>query len=137
MMHLEHQIADFLAENPIAVAGASTNRSKYGNMVLRCYLQNGRSAIPVNPHTATVEGLTAVPTLSQCEVVPHAVSIITPPDVTESIVQEALELGIQHLWMQPGAESDAAVAACQEAGINLISGGPCLLVVLGFRNADA
>ena len=34
----------------------------------------------------------------------HGVSIITPPDVTNKIIEEIIELGIQHVWMQPGAE---------------------------------
>jgi pheromone shutdown protein TraB len=35
--------------------------------------------------------------------------------------------------MQPGAESKAAVAAAQAAGLNVIADGSCLLVVLGYR----
>ena len=59
--------------------------------------------------------------------------VITPPKVTEAVVEEAGRLGIKHLWMQPGAESDAAVSRARELGMNVISGGPCVLVVLGFR----
>jgi pheromone shutdown protein TraB len=36
--------------------------------------------------------------------------------------------------MQPGAESDAAVAAAQKAGINVIAGDACVLVVFGFAD---
>jgi hypothetical protein len=36
--------------------------------------------------------------------------------------------------MQPGAESDAAVARAKALGMNVIAGGPCLLVALGFRD---
>ena len=63
----------------------------------------------------------------------HGISIITPPEVTESIVEQAGQLGIKNLWMQPGAENDAAVARATELGMNLISGGPCALVVIGYR----
>jgi uncharacterized protein len=60
-------------------------------------------------------------------------SIITPPAVTEKIVSLAIAHGIRHIWMQPGAESAAAVAACRAAGINVIADGSCLLVVLGYH----
>ena len=133
-MQLETQIADFMAGETFAVAGASSNREKYGNKVLRCYLQKGHTAIPVNPSADEVEGIPAATSLSDIDPKPHGLSIITPPPVTEKVVAEAIELGIKHIWMQPGAESDAAVAACRDAGVNLISGGPCLLVVLGFRD---
>jgi hypothetical protein len=34
--------------------------------------------------------------------------------------------------MQPGAESAAAIQRCQKNNINVIYGGPCILVELGF-----
>ena len=130
------RIERFLAAGPFGVAGASTRRHKYGNKVLRCYIQDGREAWPINPHSTEVEGRTCYPdlaSLSKAQGEVGAVSIITPPAVTEAIVAGAIERGIEHLWMQPGAESPAAVARAEEAGLNVISGGPCLLVVLGFR----
>ena len=49
------------------------------------------------------------------------------------MVREAASLGIRHLWMQPGAESDEAIQAAESLGLEVIAGGPCLLVVLGYR----
>ena len=65
----------------------------------------------------------------------HGVSIITPPDVTNKIIEEVIELGIKHVWMQPGAESPWAITRAKEAGINCIAGGACLLVVLGYKDS--
>ena len=132
-MQLETQIADFLAGDTFAVAGASTDRSKYGNKVLRTYLQQGRSVVPINPTAEQVEELPAVASLTDIDPPPHGLSIITPPAVTDQIVAQAIELGIKHIWMQPGAESESAVDACHAAGVNVIHGGPCLLVVLGYH----
>ncbi len=128
-----HAIAQFLAQKRFAVVGASSDRTKYGNKVLRCYLQHARDAVPVNPKDAVVEGLTAFRSLSDMPGRPDAVSVVTPPKVTESVVEEAGRLGIRHLWMQPGAESEAAVARATALGMNVIAGGPCLLVALGYR----
>jgi predicted CoA-binding protein len=126
-------VEQFLSQSRFAVVGASSDRSKFGNKVLRCYLQHGRDAVPVNPKDAEVEGLPAFKSLSEIDDPPDAVSIITPPKVTESVVEEAGRLGIRHVWMQPGAESDAAVARARQLGMNVVAGGPCLLVALGFR----
>ena len=52
---------------------------------------------------------------------------------TKNIGDIAASVGVRHLWMQPGAESPAALRRCAELGIDLIAGGPCLLVVLGFQ----
>jgi predicted CoA-binding protein len=130
---LQTRIESFLAGAPFAVVGASTDRSKYGNKVLRCYMQNGRVAYPVNPTVTEVEGLKAYPNLRSVPQAVHAISIITPPPVTERIVEEAGELGIKHVWMQPGAESAMAVRRAEELGMSVIAGGACLLVVLGHR----
>jgi predicted CoA-binding protein len=126
-------IDDFLSGEPFAVVGASRDRAKYGNKVLRCYLQNGRRAFPVNPHEREVEGLSAFPDLASLPEPVHGVSIITPPHVTEAVVEEAAAAGVLRLWMQPGAESARAVRRAQELGLSVIAGGPCLLVALGYR----
>jgi len=124
----------FLDAPAFGVVGASPRRDKFGNKVLRCYLQHGRRAIPVNPREAEVEGIAAVAAVEDLPPEVASISIITPPRVTEAAVAAAIAKGIRNVWMQPGAESEAAIAACRAAGIDVIAGGPCLLVVLGFRD---
>ena len=126
-------IQQFLAQKRFAVVGASADRAKYGNKVFRCYQQHGLHAVPVNPKDAIVEGSRAFSMLSKVPSKIDAVSIITPPKVTESVIDEAGKLGIKHVWMQPGAESPAAIEKAKALGMNVIAGGPCLLVALGFR----
>lgn len=131
-------IKSFLDAGPHAVVGASRNRHKYGNKCLRAYLQSEMPVYAVNPNCGDdemVEGLPVYDTLSDLPGPVHGVSIITPPRVTEHIVEQAIALGIRHLWMQPGAESEAAVARARAAGLSVIEGGPCLLVVLGYRES--
>jgi len=48
--------------------------------------------------------------------------------------EEAAGLGIAHLWLQPGAESREVLARARELGLEPIAGGPCVLVVLGYRD---
>jgi predicted CoA-binding protein len=132
-MNMQDRIDLFLSGTPHAVVGASRDRSKYGNKVLRAYVQTNRAVYPVNPLAETVEGLTAYASLADLPETVHGISIITPPDVTESVVKQASRLDITHVWMQPGAESDAAVECAEKHGINLIAGGPCILVLLGYR----
>jgi uncharacterized protein len=132
-MDVQERIEAFLKGDSFAVVGASSDRSKYGNKVLRCYLQNGRKVVAVNPREPEVEGVRCYPDLAALPEPVHGISIITPPPITERIVDEAIAAGIQHLWMQPGAESAKAVRAARDHGLSVISGGPCLLVVLGYR----
>jgi predicted CoA-binding protein len=127
-------IATFLESGPFAVVGASTDRSKYGNKVLRCYLQHGREVYPINSKAPEVEGQKAYAALSALPVPVKAISVITPPAITEQVVREAAAAGVQYIWMQPGAESDAAIRTAEALGMSVIANGPCLLVVLGYRD---
>jgi len=122
----------FLDGSPFAVVGASTDRMKFGNKVLRAYQQQRRDVHPVNPKADEVEGLEAHPDLKSLPTKPHGVSIVTPPKITDRVVDEAIELGIKHIWMQPGAESDSAIKKAEQAGINVIAHGPCVLVQFDF-----
>ena len=132
-MSVTDRIQSFLASGPFAVVGASVNRSKYGNKVLRCYQQHGREVFPINARADEVEGLKAYPSLAALPEPVKAISVITPPAITEQVVRDAAAVGVTHIWMQPGAESDAAIRSAEAAGMAVIAGGPCLLVVLGYH----
>ena len=134
-MTAQDSIQTFLSGKRFAVAGASQDRAKYGNKVLRAYLQNGLDVVPINPNADEVEGLAAIPSLESLAGPVHGISIVTPPALTEEIVMQAVDMGITNIWMQPGAESERAVEHAKRSGANVISGGPCLLVALQYREA--
>lgn len=121
-------VAEFLAGTCYAVVGASRDRAKFGNRVLRAYLAHGREAIPVHPTEAVIEGQPCAASLARLPRPVHGVSIVTPPPVTLRVVEEALALGVRRLWMQPGAEHPEAVARARAAGALVLAYGPCLLV---------
>lgn len=133
MSSVNDVILDFMAGGPYAVVGATSNRDKYGNMVLRAYQRLGHEVYPVNPRAATIEGLKAYPDLKSLPVKVRGVSIITPPAVTERVVEEAAAAGAEFVWMQPGAESEKAVSTGESLGLKVIANGPCYLVLAHFR----
>ena len=104
-MDISKRIETFLASPAFGVVGASSDRNKYGNKVLRCYLQNIRTAIPVNPNASTIEGIEAAASVAELPDAVRSLSIITPPAVTLHIIEAAIEKGIKNVWMQPGAEA--------------------------------
>lgn len=56
-------------------------RIRSNHQVLRCYLQHGRKAIPINPKEQTIENQPCVASLAAMGGDPKdlAVSVITPP----------------------------------------------------------
>jgi len=133
-MDVRDKIDAFLKSGPYAVVGASVNRDKYGNKVLRCYKQHGLEVYPVHPREPEIEELRCYPGLRELPEPIRALSVITPPSVTEKIIEDVPASGAGFVWMQPGSESDAAVARAEELGLTVIANGPCLLVTLGFRD---
>ena len=113
-----------------AVVGASRDPAKYGFLVYKAVKAAGKTVWPVNPSAAEVDGAPCFHALDALPGVPEVAVLIVPPAVTEFVVAECARLGIKNIWMQPGAESEAAVAACHAQSIAVVSGGPCLMVLL-------
>ena len=133
-MNDREKVDAFLSGTPFAVVGASIDRNKYGNKVLRCYMQHDRTVYVVHPKQSEIEGLPCHSDLTTLPEPVHGISLITPPRITEKVIEQVPDSGAGWIWMQPGAESDAAIARAEELGLGVIAGGPCLLVALGFRD---
>jgi predicted CoA-binding protein len=130
-MNGKEKIQEFLKSPAFAVVGASDDPSKFGHKVYMCYLRHSMKAHPVNPRVKEINGNAVFATLAELPEKVEAISVITPPPVTEKVVDEAIAAGVKHIWMQPGAESQAAVDKAEQAGVSVIYGGPCILVELG------
>lgn len=97
-------------------------------------LQQHKQVVAIHPAAVDVEGTPTFKSLADVDHPIESLSIITPPEVTERIVTQAIEVGVKSIWMQPGAESDAAIEMAESHGIEVIAGGPCLLVAVGFQH---
>ena len=124
-----------------AVVGASADRDKFGNKVLRSYIENKMSCVPINKKTKVIEGISTVESLTTLQkqlpfmgassMSQVGVSIITPPGVTKLIIEEAYSLGVRSFFLQPGtsdALTDAYLSGLKDC--NIVKG--CVLVELGF-----
>ena len=121
------EIADFVNRRVWAVVGASEDRSKFGNRIFLDLRDAGYTVYPVNPKGGELEGAKIYPSLADLPQPPEVIDLVVPPSVTEQVVKEAHELGLTRVWMQPGAESEAAIAYCQEHGLQVVYGA-CAMV---------
>lgn len=128
---MNNSIGKFLSSPAFAVIGVSVNREKFGNKVLRCYQSHNMKVYPIHPIESEIEGLKCLSKIFELPDNVKNLSVITPPALTEKIVEEAKEKKIENIWMQPGASSKIAIDKCVEYGINVIADGPCILVELG------
>lgn len=130
---IDKEIEQFLTAERFAVAGASADPSKYGNKVLRALAKHGKQVVGLHPVVAEVEGIAVYPSLADVPEPIQSLSIVTPPSVTAKVVDEAIEHGVETIWMQPGAENEQAIQTARAHGIVVIAGGPCVLVSLALK----
>ena len=123
-------IDDCLAQPVWAVVGASTSSAKWGYRVFQALLAHGYRAYPVNPRARSIDGARCYPTLADLPELPGVISLIVPPKIGLTIVEDTARLGIARLWFQPGADSSANLALGHERGLRVVSGA-CVLVELG------
>jgi predicted CoA-binding protein len=109
-------------ENIFAVIGVSNDKKKYGNKVYLDLKSAGYIVYPVNPYVSSISGDRCYPNLKDLPMIPDVVDIVVPPKITEKIVKECYELGIDKVWMQPGSESENAILFCRENGLKILYG---------------
>lgn len=118
MAHEQAALSAFFRATQFAVLGANNDRTRWGNKVLRWYMERNFPVTPVHPRETRVEGLVAVHELRSVldqAASPHeartSVSIITPPSVTLAVLREyTADPRVVAFWMQPGA-TDGSVRA--------------------------
>ncbi len=113
-----------------AIVGASNNKEKYGYKVMLSLQELGFEVIPINPHEKKILGEKAYSSIKDLNEIVDVVVLIVPPKVSEKIVEEVNEKGIEKVWFQPGSESEKAIRYCKENGIEVIS-GKCIMVTKG------
>lgn len=124
-------VETMLRAQSYAVVGASANPEKYGFRVFHDLKAFGKPRVyAVNPNADVVDGDRTYTNVSSLPEVPDVVVAVVPPRVTEMLVDELIALGVKSLWMQEGAESEAAITKATGAGIATVHSGPCILVGL-------
>jgi uncharacterized protein len=101
-----------------AVVGASNNKEKYGYKVTKTLKELGLKVIPINPKEKEILELKVYSTLKKVKEKIDTVVFVVPPNVTEKILEEVKEVGIENVWFQPGSESEKAINFCKKNKIN-------------------
>lgn len=134
MTRIDNMARDFLAQKKIAIVGVSDKRETGCNLAYTNFKKNGYQVYAVNPRISTYEGAACYPDLKAIPEKVDAVFILASPKVTDQIVDQCVELGIQHVWMhcmmgtKPGlaagmtSVSQAAVEKARANGIAVIPG---------------
>jgi predicted CoA-binding protein len=121
------QIEEFIASEPIAMAGVSRNPKKFGFAAFRELKEKGMNIIPVNPNAAEIHGVKVFPDIKSLPADVRGLIIMTSSQKTAGIIKEAREKGIRQIWIQQMAESREALKELEGSGINYIT-KECILM---------
>lgn len=115
----------------VAIVGASSDRSKFGNKSVRAHAQAGYDVFPVNPKGGSIEGLAVCRTL---DLVPVAhlnrISVYLPPAVGLGMLEAIAAKGCDEVWFNPGSASAEIMAKACELGLHAVAA--CSIVDLGL-----
>jgi uncharacterized protein len=117
---MQEMIREFMDQKRFAVVGATDNPEKYGNRVVKNLRDRGYEVYPVNPKLEQVEGLKCYPSVAAIPVEVDVVDFVVPPAATEEILQQCKDMGLRRIWLQPGSESEAAIAFCQNNNLKVV-----------------
>jgi predicted CoA-binding protein len=121
------QIEEFLASEPIAMAGVSRNPKKFGFAAFKELKEKGMNIIPVNPHATEIHGVKVYNDLKSLPNNVGGLIIMTRKDQTVGVIREAKEKGIKQIWIQQMAETRDALKELEGSGINYIT-KECILM---------
>ncbi len=116
----QNMVDEFLRARVFAVVGVSTNKEKYGYKVFSDLKEGNYTVYPVNPLYENIYGERCYPDIASLPEKPDVVEFVCPPTVTEKVLRELPALGIDKVWMQPGAESPEAIEFCRNHGIKAL-----------------
>jgi predicted CoA-binding protein len=116
----------------IAVVGASNASHKFGNIITLDLMSHGYTVLPVNLHETAIAGLRAYRTLMEVPKPVDIVDVVTPPEATRRVLDDAAAAGCALVWLQDGSFDKAVLAAAAVAPFKTVYDA-CIMV--GARDA--
>jgi predicted CoA-binding protein len=115
MPNMDAAAARFFSAPHFAVVGASQDTSKFGYRILAWYHTHSLDVTPINPRSPTInlpsKAYSTVKSVSELLAPSEtALSFLTPPAATKTVLEEAKAAGISSVWLQPGSFDDSILS---------------------------
>lgn len=106
----------------IAVVGLSNKPDRPSHEIASYLKEEGYRIIPVNPTITEALGEKAYASLRDIPERVDVVQIFRRPEDVPAVVEDAIAIGARVVWMQPGAENEAAAVRAEAAGLKAVVG---------------
>ncbi|MBN2157617.1 MAG: CoA-binding protein [Candidatus Lokiarchaeota archaeon] len=127
-MVLRQEVINIIKQSKtIAVVGMSTNPEKDAHQVPKYLKEVGYKIIPVNPNADEILGEKSYASLEEIPVKVDIVDIFRPSDETPSIVESAVKLNPQLIWLQLRISHKQSKRIAEDHGIPIVM-DKCMMI---------
>ena len=120
------RIRDFLDRKRFALVGVSRQPRDFSRILWREFLARGYDAVPVNPQAGEIDGRPCYARFEDIQPPVDSVLLMTAPAVTDTLVRNCADAGVERVWLYRGAGRGAvspdAIRFCEAHGISVIPG---------------
>jgi predicted CoA-binding protein len=121
MLTKDEELKELLTKTKtIAVVGASPKPWRDSGEIMLFLIRNGYKVYPVNPKYDEVHGLKCYPDLKSIPEKIDLVDIFRNPDDVEPVIDEAIAIGVQSVWMQSGVINETAARKAEHNGVEVV-----------------
>jgi len=104
----------------IAVVGLSPNPDRESHSIALYLQEQGYRVIPVNPKAEEILGERSYPSLRDIPEPVDVVQVFRRPEAVPTIVEDAIAIGANVVWMQVGIVHEAAAEHARQAGLQVV-----------------
>jgi len=122
-----NDIEAFLSPGKIAMAGVSRNPKKFSRTIFKNLKKKNLQLVPINPNMDDIDGDKCYKSVAELPTDIKKLLVTTPKANTETIVKEAIEKGIEIIWIQQGSNTEAAFNVAEESDMKVIN-NVCILM---------
>lgn len=112
-----------------AVVGVSGNKDKWGYKIWKILKKHGYETYGVNPNYEEIEGEKIYKSLSDLPVKVDVIDMVVPKNHSLTSLEEAKELGIEYIFLQPGTYDDKVIDKAEELDLKYLE-SDCIYATL-------
>ncbi|MCK9407826.1 MAG: CoA-binding protein [Bacteriovoracaceae bacterium] len=121
MLTTDQEIKKLLIDaKTIAVVGASPKPWRDSGAIAEFLKNKGYKVYPVNPQYQEVLGMKCYPDLKSVPEKIDIVDIFRNPDEVEPVIDEAITVGANAVWMQLNVVNETAAGKAEKAGLAVV-----------------
>lgn len=114
---MSDQIDQLLALKTWAIVGLSNNPDRAAFGVAKLLIEKGHTIIPIHPKAEQVHGQIGYTKLSEVPVKIDVVDVFVNSELAGAVVNEAIEVGAQGVWLQLDVIDEGAITRAKDAGL--------------------